>query len=283
MKTPSKQQAKFQKKLLDSCLDPHVGQYSKFHERAVYMFGYGSHQAIRLGHIFNYVLDGRKSGLLLKREVFQLDHRQYSSPLPTSFDSTPRDPDVVCAKRSPGLPRFILESLANVGEKQYKEYLNRFYKISPAGIEERETRDAQLLKPYDDALRIAKTAASGNFSVILTELEMVKAHVVQAKDKWGMAVRQKDNEKLLLEISSFYADHPSTTLIPNIEEVKASYAYHLCNGRPYFAFSIAFVDICAIKARASPSGDAPSLKRFDQVKSISAAAVRVLTMADDLN
>ena len=66
-------------------------------------------------------------------------------------------------------------------------------------------------------------------------------------------------------------------LTRDVEQVKASYAYQEL---PKFAFSVAFRELCHIKALASSDGIVPSIRIFDEGRTFSASFLRSLALCD---
>jgi hypothetical protein len=288
-------QMEFQKVLVDTCKDHRVGLYSLFHDIAVYIHGYGHPEVERLGHLFNLLLDSGKSGLRLLDDVFIKDKRRYDKPPPPCLESHKKKngketaTNKLLIKRDSHLPPFVLEGLASVGEEQKDHYLSCFHEISPPAFESQDAeRDTDLLRPYEDALKMAEAAHAQGFPIILRELELIKQHVASTKEMWVRAASQEkgkgkaaNSKDMFSEAIQFYVDHPPVTFIADIEKVKASYTYHYSTGA-HFPFGVAFGTLCHIKACASPSGIAPSQRIFDELRFMGPSGLRVMGTVDDI-
>lgn len=127
------------------------------------------------------------------------------------------------------------------------------------------------------------------------ELDLIRKHVDLANITFKKAISKKDQdspskskkgfqiksdqEDLTLKAAREYAEPIENILLTrNVEEVKASYAYRL---NINFAFSVAFNELCLIKARASPEGIAPSLRIFDEGKSFTPSFLRTLLSCEN--
>jgi hypothetical protein len=91
--------------------------------------------------------------------------------------------------------------------------------------------------------------------------------------------RKADQDDLMLPSSRAYVQPlEDIYLTPNLNQVKASYAYKLSSS---FGFSVAFQELCSIKASNSPNGHAPNLRIFDEAKTFSASFLRALNRCED--
>ena len=187
----------------------------------------------------------------------------------------------------------ILTQLKKAGEEKGAELLAQHRE---AGSEV-ERSDNDLKAPYcdavDHALEVFRVTKRKDFC---DELDLIRRHVDLAKVTYDRAVFKKDHqspskfkksfrvksdqEDLTLKASREYAEPiPNILLTRNVEDVKASYAY-IRNVN--FGFSVAFTRLCLIKALASSEGIAPTLRIFDEGKSITPAFLRALRCENEV-
>ncbi|TFK42152.1 RNA dependent RNA polymerase-domain-containing protein [Crucibulum laeve] len=279
------QQKAFLDVLLLSLTDSKVGLYSGIHENAVKMYGYQDPKTIRVAYIFATLLDSSKTGLRLKAEIFEKDQKEFASSK---------------VKRSPENP-FILDKLLDAGRKKADELLSR-YKSADSSITPR--RDKHLEKPYEVAQAHALKAYQNGFKTFTNELSKIRDYVDEVYEKWLIVCRQEKVRKEanaaqaspkkkqqyqvkttrddpMLAVTEMFAKPISDIfLLPNVEELKASYAYCSHPNSP-FPFNVAFRELCVMKARSSNGGIAPSIRIFDEVKAISASRLVALNKAEE--
>jgi len=98
--------------LLGSLLDEHLtGIYSTLHDNSVYTRGCGHPETMRLAHMFCAVLDARKSGLSVPKEIQQADRRNNAGDVPWRMIKKGKDDvqeNVHYARRPPELGMFIV-------------------------------------------------------------------------------------------------------------------------------------------------------------------------------
>lgn len=226
-------------------------------------------------------MDSRKSGLVLKDDVFKNDKKQsygrFASP-PCLRPSGGGPPKADTIKRiENGL--FILDELLIAGEKIKKELVIEYHTRvkSPAwGL------DDDLKQPWLNACKV---------KFLSQELALVKAHVDDCANQWknvfqggGTDHDEKDaviaKRKAImgkkLELARKFARGPEgceiMQLMGNMELIRASYAYI---AKPKFASAMAFKALCAIKASAKNLK--PFTAEFAEVISMTSAARRVLS------
>ncbi|OAX39662.1 hypothetical protein K503DRAFT_716030 [Rhizopogon vinicolor AM-OR11-026] len=288
-------QIAFQKVLLLGLAEKNVGLYSSFHDLAVYECGYASPKAIRLAYMFTTCLDASKTGLRVKSHVFEED-RKYSMRSKPHYmvalqKSDARKEDQGVAKRKG--PSFILDVLVDEGRRLRDEFLKRYSTMrnSTHGA----GRDAHLTSPYFCASRRAKevSQASG-FQGLESNLSVIRHHVKKAHDEWHGAIAMTKStskakgavdprdQRIQGAVQSF-AQRPSFPLAEvlllseeELRSVKASYAYVLS---PAFAFSVAFAELCAMKARVQNA--ILFADRFAEVMNIPTNILRALSQARD--
>ncbi|KAJ3730892.1 RNA dependent RNA polymerase-domain-containing protein [Lentinula guzmanii] len=281
---------------LKSLTDSNVGLYDKFHESVVRHDGYTSDEALRLAFLFNRLLDAPKTGAVLRTEVMQKDKK--------------RDRDIKQSlegrAQSGSQASFIFDELETFGQNLLKTTMAKFQQLPPLS-----ERSYMLLEPYKmaqnlcqfgsipaDALaKIAESSESDPRKVerILLEarrsdLRSLEHHVDQAFLKFCSIARtnrdfeekkkQKKGKSSQIDVMdpavALYAQeiHGLTNTLPNIEQVKASYAYS--KGKTFnFGKTVAFRTLCEIQVAALSEGGAPCSRILDQVKSVSGGARRL--------
>ncbi|KAJ7760095.1 RNA dependent RNA polymerase-domain-containing protein [Mycena maculata] len=276
-------QQTFQEYLLAGLQETKVGQYSWFQDNAIWRHGYHHEQSILMGYIGNTLLDGVKTGLTLKEGIFEEHKKKFGHKRPKNDNWTTRRDD-------PTQP-YVLRSLSSAGQRKGDELLREHDQASGklAGQYKEIPKDRELLKPYLDAQ--AKSAGTKDWSKqYKVELEKIQAHVQEVLALYLLycALPRDDGLKTkraadLLSLQKKFAEPiPDIQCVGGIvaEEVKASYAYSLTQ-KEDFGFSVAFRTLCAIKSRAVPDGPAPTSRVFDELKSISGAALRAMQGIDD--
>lgn len=287
----------FQKMLIADLATTNVGIYSTCHDKCVAALGYEHPESIRLACMYvnihclafssfiknDYlsvatVLDASKTGYQLRSEILERDRKVYWNQKPCNSQSS------------------ILTRLKVAAEKKGGELLAQHREAGPK-LDEYARPDRDLSSPYNVAANHANEVFRvTNKSDLAKELALIRQHVELAQKAWTRATAKKepehplpstskksfrlksDQEDPTLNAARQYADPIKDILLTrNVEEVKASFAY-LSNR--HFAFSVAFNQLCVIKARASSEGIAPSLRSFDEGKSLSTSFLRTLTCCD---
>lgn len=196
---------------------------------------------------------------------------------------------------APPSEKDILLRLAQAGRAKGRDLLDRYEKLEAKGSDDRD-----LKHPYDTSVDYCLKASSRGVKVFDAEIRLIRAHVDAAKEIWTVAVSKSMRKQELTTPSAKSKRKPfkkdkqddaswaaarayaqpiaDICLTPNVEEVKASFAYTLNHN---FAFSVAFEELCRIKARASPGGHAPNLRIFDEAKNFSSSFLRVLNRCED--
>lgn len=226
------------------------------------------------------LLDACKTGHRLQQGILEKDHKVYNSR--KNLDS----------KSSPD----ILTRLKVAGEKKGEELLGQ----QGPKPDEFKNPDADLKAPYEAAASHANEVFDLTKSKDLTdEMSLIRKHVNSAKETYCRATAahnhqeqsptkskkgfriKSDQEDLALKAAREYAEPIENILLTrNVEEVKASYAYQISIN---FAFSVAFTQLCLIKACASREGIAPCLRIFDEGKSFTPLFMRTLPCCEDEN
>ncbi|KAG1851192.1 RNA dependent RNA polymerase-domain-containing protein [Suillus tomentosus] len=208
--SPKEAQTAFQKALLLGLADTKIGLYSKFHDLAVYERGYASVAAIRLAYMFTTCLDASKTGLQVKRRVFEEDRKNNGKQ-----------------HRGPrGFEMQGLDALVDEGRRLRDDFLKQYSVLRSSSP---SAADHDLTLPYLCASRRAAEALQAGSHVLQDNLSVVQAHVEEAHGKWQAAVslQKKASE-------GRGSSDPKTQAIQNGS----------------FGVSVAFAELCAIKTRA---------------------------------
>jgi len=218
----------------------------------------------------NTLVDSSKTALYVKDEKFK-QHRRYAREPPHCLK--PHDKDAYSgqsglqpARRSERLPPFILESLLAEGQKLRNHHLASFEQLE----NELDLRsDRHLLEPSEQAERRARRAEP-HFKLPREELDLLKAHVESVYEEWrrlcGLCIEKRNspqkktrgkkdapnNDTLEFRDLSrrFYEGPTGLVETPGLQRVKASLAYVK---NPNFGFSMAFSELCRIKADSHKS------------------------------
>ena len=291
----------FQEILMSSLAENHVGLYSTCHDQCVARVGYGHPESIRLAYMYVNIilllssfinddcdsiatlLDASKTGIRLRPGILDKDRKTYSAwaPQPPHSESFPD----------------ILKQLKVAGEKKGEELLE-YHREAGSGIDEYFHPDKDLLAPYNAAGDHANKVFSDTKKKEFTdEMSLIRQHVNRAKKTFDMATAasrkektspkskkkgfriQSDQDDVTLDAAREYADPiENIYLIRDVEAVKASYAYRVNSN---FAFSVAFNQLCLIKACAAADGIAPSRRIFDEGKSFTPSFLRALPRCEN--
>ncbi|KAF8640931.1 hypothetical protein AX17_000578 [Amanita inopinata Kibby_2008] len=267
-------QREFQFALLSGLNDAKVGLYSRFHEYAICKFGYSHKETVRMAYMFSITLDSGKTGLRLKSNIFEQHRRRFSNDIPGTSD-------------------FILNRLIMAGKRRGDELLKQYDRLV-----EPERPDPDLKSPYEDACTKAEQFETGRHDAVFREeLGRIREHVDKAHQEWLSRCRSLQNTVVtpqkkkarrsrnvqqddpMQRVSRMYAEEISgVDYTQNVEMLKASCAYHL---NVNFAFAVAFRVLCDIKARASIDGSAPSIRIFDELKSMAPFSLKALEASQE--
>lgn len=229
-------------------------------------------------------MDSSKTGHRLKPEVFEKDRAQFGT--------------LKMVSNSPSSTPFlnILSLLQEAGQKKGHQLFERYEAQRPEGP--RQSRDPDLCKPYQLATDYALTAYDqSKIAAFTDEMSRIRTHVKEAlklfheaslqsqakqdsptKRSRGARKQKSDQEDPMLASARAYAEPvKDIVLTRDVEQVKASYAYR---ESPSFAFSVAFRELCHIKALASSDGIVPSIRIFDEGRTFSASFLRSLALCD---
>ncbi|EMD32601.1 hypothetical protein CERSUDRAFT_126709 [Gelatoporia subvermispora B] len=289
-------QLELQKALLAGLNDLGVGQYSIFHENAIYAYGYDDPVTRRLAFMFATVLDSRKTGLKVKGAVQKEDKNLYDREQPECMKPKAKSKDqdpYSGGKNQRVLKRqvkgsFILQQLFDEGKRLSDEKLAAFDKLAPNRMH--EMRDEDLLRVWDRMLQDCNHPFFGPGQRQFSERiqKFVKDHHLRWRDvcstsptkaspskEKSSAARNKAFQQVARQFgrSPFDDDCHLSWLGEQIELLKASCAYTISEK---FAFCVAFRTLCEIKAAASVSGSIACTREFGQSLSIPRSLVKLL-------
>jgi hypothetical protein len=179
---------------------------------------------------------------------------------------------------------FILDDLVNEGNRLRNEFVQRYSSLRSSSPRVPD-RDEHLTSPYKSASYRATQAAHAGFKALQVNLTVTKKHVDNAYRDWQCAIAMRSSsdlkEQRIQQAVKSFAQRPlfQDTLFFSEEElktIKASYAY---TTNQSFGFSVAFTELCAIKARVQ--GGVLFEDKFAQVMNIPNNVLRALSQAQD--
>lgn len=236
------------------------------------------------------MLDSRKSGLVVKEDVFKQNEKDYNHNPPPCLAKNGKS-SAGHRRRSLFLPPFILDELQAFGQTLYREHSNKYNKLETRGLD--RIKDKDLLRPYEDALIVA-----GQIPQVEEDLKIIKKYVDDLEGDW-LEVVHSDNQRntsgestskskearkiknaKVARIAQALERTPAGIQIlgyfHSVDAIKASYAYSL---RPKFAYSVAMRQLCDIKAHSK--GSTAFTTTFAETMSIAPAAAKVLAKSVD--
>ncbi|KDR85760.1 hypothetical protein GALMADRAFT_53536 [Galerina marginata CBS 339.88] len=294
---PKETSEAFLEHLIANLNESQVGLYSMMHENASVAYGYDHPHSVRLAYIFATLLDSSKTGHRLKAGILASDLKRFGKPSTQAIASSSSQDVRIALPTS----KDILGLLKAAATKKGDELISRHKAKELADLDD-DTKDMDLLRPYDRAIALGLQAYEQHKITAFTdELSIIRKHVDAAfslfqaacgnyrskknqetPSKGGKSSRVKsDQEDLMLACAQAYASPlEGIFLTHDLEQVKASYAYQLCRSSESFAFTVAFQELCHIKAVAS--GDlAATLRAFDEARSISRSHLKALKCCDE--
>ncbi|GJE86474.1 RNA dependent RNA polymerase [Phanerochaete sordida] len=268
--------------LLIGLTESKTGKYSMYNENAMYRYGYGHPDTIRLGYMFTTVLDSRKSGLVVNPLVQTADSGRFGFVKPKCLGGPGGAP------RQPNQGPYVLDELLDVGRAIQEDLLTKYQALSQTNGLSESTRDPDLMRPWRE-LHASRNSLPEALSNEVRALEAAMREVDRAwGSMWGKSHREKqqadtpEKKKALKkrdkarveELARRYAETPagcgSLALLGGLDSLKASCLYAM---KPKVAFHFAFQALCKIKADAL--GSKAFTREFADAMSISAAEVRV--------
>ncbi|KAJ7599279.1 RNA dependent RNA polymerase-domain-containing protein [Mycena floridula] len=247
--------------LIGSLRDPSIiGIYNKYHANAVYSLGYDHPSSTFNAAKFCKVLDAPKTGHTILASVRLADDKAFGQSKGPEWLAALKDTkdkletgNQLFQKRNLPTP-FIMDILNDSG----KAVADIWQKKVEDKCDVKSPPDSQLLEPY----RLFEQKATFS-NPAKHDLDIIVFHVERVKKLYGKTNNGQDFTKKKIQerqdalraLSREFHDSPQLDELQYINDdqqlatVRASVAYHL--GTPRFAFSVAFRDLCTIKARAT--------------------------------
>ncbi|EKM61658.1 uncharacterized protein PHACADRAFT_135496 [Phanerochaete carnosa HHB-10118-sp] len=275
-----------QRHLVSGVSASRTGLYSKYHDLAMFMFGYAHEQTQRIALMFNFILDSRKSGMVVKPDIFIADKRRFDYDIPecmgeSSLAGNPRRP-----LRKEGLGRFVLEQLQDAA-KEIEGNVKKRCETQLSGLAVKKDADiVALWKQYSDVpLLQDETAAVRDFVndcyqkwlSIWGRSPSKRDRVFYGSKKEAQESRSKNDASRRAVAAEFNEgpDPARTSVLRKLgllDKAMAACAY--AAGRK-FAFDVAFTQLTLIKAEKC--GIAPTTELMSNFLTMPASAVKVLT------
>ncbi|KAL1749286.1 RNA dependent RNA polymerase-domain-containing protein [Schizophyllum fasciatum] len=263
--------------------DSKVGIYSMYHDMAIAKQGYGAKETIRIAHMFNTLLDAKKTGVRVKPEILKEDRKLYSGTVHET-----EKPDV-------------LRVLRAAARETKDSVMREFAQMAKGAPEE---HDDALLAPRIRALPIK--ALADEIAVLDAHIDVMHtlwvntlhgpgssgarklpSHIESpdAQKKKGKKCQPGEGKDDMLVVTRQFArvldddtytmggeadDLPLLRATGGLGAVLAACAY-AAHPRGYFAFTMAFAELCRLKARAV--GDVACVRVVDEIKTIPASAL----------
>jgi len=233
---------------------------------------------------FNILLDAGKSGLTLAEGIFEQDQKKFRRPYENKDINSIRDFGLTKAVSTlptdPSSDAYILRKLHDRACEVGESFMTIF-RTSPT-----ERPDVQLIGPYEAACKFANDVfVKSGLDIFEDDLNRIPQHVLKVFQEWSTVTslsnsKQKEKDSAGLDrfrrVAMLFAEPVmGITVTPNVDEIKASFAYFKYPRR-MFAVSVAFRRLCEIKARASTGGMVPCTTDIDEMKTVSAACIRAL-------
>lgn len=231
-------------------------------------------------------MDASKTGLRVKQPVFKEDKQQWGTKQSwyawklEQAKGGKNDNKKSLLKRQ-GLP-FILDVLVEEGETLRKKALEDYRKLKSQSVEE----DQDLSRPWNAAKAKAVQAKTRGISGLAENLDDIEAHVHEAQEEYLRAVvisrgasseGPSSKDRPYTKAASFFAKPPCFRgfVFFSDEDVQTLKASLASTKSLTFAFSVAFHDLCAIKARAT--GNVAITHQFAQCVTVPSVVVRTFS------
>ncbi|RDB26117.1 RNA-dependent RNA polymerase 1 [Hypsizygus marmoreus] len=249
-----------------------VGVYSALHDNALYTLGPRHPCTIRLAYIFNWCLDGAKTGLRIRPETLKKDKNEFYHGRRPRWKPEDPNSNSTCleSKDTPfNKGTFIMDALRTAVEKERTRILIRmdtvFQPLPPRP-------DQHLTQPWEDAKRRAE--GGSNHDIVQAkrrDLSKIAVHVQRmffehklelSKDFTGLQITLRQD--VLRSLSKKFSSAPQPSEMECltdealISRLRASYAYiydmerheQYPNSFSRFPWNLAFRELCSIKASA---------------------------------
>jgi len=250
---------------------------------------------------FTTCLDSRKTGLRVLENVFQKDSAKYGSKYMRVDEGVAENQSL--ARRGEALGSFILDDLQSFGSSIADSFWVKYEKPDgqPAADTWFKSKDKHLLRPYQriseklsEMRSLPQVKVDDFLAEARRELGAIEEHVKAMKLEWANIFRSKERgpakrkgskpskssqDRAIDVLQRKFAsgpDVPHIALLGDVPEIRASYAYSLCQpNNAKFAFAVAFKELCNIKAREQ--GGSILDREFAELMSIPKSTVRTLS------
>ena len=252
-----------------------------------------------MSYRFTTCLDSRKTGHRVQQSVFEKDVKRYAFGLPECLRSvkegSERTQNGRIRRNEEALGPFVLDTLKRFGNDLTNTFMCKYKELGgQPGVARFDTADRHLMGPYEQImLKLSKMEslrqvhANDFVQEARKELRKVEGHVENIKSEWtnffSTFSKKKSESKQKCTVDDLRQqfrsgpDAPHLSLLGDVPEICASYAYRLCGaGHARFAFSIAFEVLCNIKARES--GGTMLNREFAELMAVPKIAVRTLSV-----
>ncbi|KAI0053138.1 hypothetical protein FA95DRAFT_934567 [Auriscalpium vulgare] len=264
---------KLQQVLMEPLREPFlVGAYSSMHDNAIYRMGYDHKETIRLAYMFCTILDGAKTGLNVKPEVYKQDNgthsgqatwKRHNSGLLEGLGQKKLLPEAGrIIQRPKALGKFVMDVLLNYIRDESDVHLATIQTLFK-GFQENATMDMDLVMPWKLAAARAKKIGEpmeAELKIITEHVEQVRREVKQRKEEAAVhftTMRIETRQDILRQESRKFASVPAEGQCvyfsqEEVLRVRASYAYYHDWQQRWsrFPFDVAMRELGAIKARA---------------------------------
>jgi len=248
---------------------------------------------------FTTCLDSKKTGHRVQEAILKSDSRQYGGGKPGCLcDVKQLQLNAWGQNNSVTRPNALGPFILDVLQKDGKELADTFFGNYDKLDRPKPKQDRHLLKPYEEIEKklsemesLSRVNVKDLIQEAREELKMIEKHVKMMKDDWPKAsraaatntrnkagsTRNREMDALRRRfVSAPDVPHLSLLRIGDVAAIRASYAYRLCRvDNPNFAFSMAFKDLCQIKARAS--GGTMLCRELSELMEIPKSTVRTLS------
>ncbi|KAG8900631.1 hypothetical protein FRC01_010064, partial [Tulasnella sp. 417] len=174
----------------DVTREDRCGLYSNMSDIATYMYGYDSHKTHYLSYMHFNELDAGKSGIHVKKEVWEKDSKEFKS---LSLPSCMRKPENGRRKRAKKQPEndpprskelepFVLDILKPFAKAQEERYIQLIKKLD---LDADADCDLALLAPLHSADSRAKLLRKEGQDGMWHELESLKSFVEGNRKAWA--------------------------------------------------------------------------------------------------
>ncbi|GJE89654.1 RNA dependent RNA polymerase-domain-containing protein [Phanerochaete sordida] len=263
-----------------------TSMYSRFHDFAMYMFGYGHENTQRIALMFNFILDSRKSGIMVKPGVWTADKNAFAFDLPPCLGgSSTSGYNPQYPPREKRLGKFVIEKLQDAAKKIQDTFLaecdaqtkdrKRVQDDHITALWERYRNESYLaseLKAVTDFV----DARHLEWQAIWAKSPSKRNQAEYATKKEAKASRVSD-EAARRAVAARFAEGPPEARTPSLRNLEllhktmAAYAYTKSRA---FAFDVAFTQLTLIKAEKCTI--APVTELISSFFAIPASSAKVL-------